>query len=111
MNHNIYLNLRIFLINFFTLITARLKKDQQKMSTQASFDLYIHALAIISISDHFTRSRVRMGSERVFGILLGIQKGAEVEIFTIFETSTTEEGLFDLGYLESRKEAGMFLKK
>lgn len=74
---------------------------------QSSLDISLHALVVVSISDHYTRSRVRSGLDRVFGMLLGIQQGRKVEIFASFEAATTPEGLLDSDYVELRKNAGM----
>ena len=45
----------------------------------------LHPLVIINISDHHTRQKVNSeGEPRVFGALLGVQKGRQVEIFNSF---------------------------
>jgi len=72
---------------------------------QSSLDISLHALVVVSISDHYTRSRVRSAADRVFGMLLGIQQGRKVEIFASFETAITPEGLLDSDYVELRKNA------
>lgn len=74
--------------------------------SHGTLDISLHALVVVSIADHFTRSRIRSSAERVFGMLLGTQEGRKVEIFTSFETCVGDDGLLDLPYLESRKEAG-----
>ncbi|KNE71624.1 hypothetical protein AMAG_16182 [Allomyces macrogynus ATCC 38327] len=55
----------------------------------SSFDYAVHPLAILNISDQFTRMRVQntvtASPGLVFGALLGIQSGRRVEIFTSFE--------------------------
>jgi len=76
--------------------------------TQSNLDISLHALVVVSISDHFTRSRVRAGAERVFGMLLGVQQGRKVEIFSSFECAVGENGLLNTQYLEDRKNAGMY---
>lgn len=73
--------------------------------SHGTLDISLHALVVVSIADHFTRSRIRSSAERVFGMLLGTQEGRKVEIFTSFETCVGDDGLLDLPYLESRKEA------
>jgi len=48
-------------------------------------DVSLHPLTIINISDHFTREKITKGdSARVFGALIGSQKGRKVEIFDSF---------------------------
>lgn len=76
-------------------------------AAQGSLDISLHALVVVSISDHYTRSFVRSGADRVFGMLLGIQQGRKVEIFASFEAAITPEGLLDSDYVELRKNAGM----
>ena len=73
---------------------------------QSNLDISLHALVVVSISDHYTRSRVRSGADRVFGMLLGIQQGRKVEIFSSFECAVNPEGQLDAEYLEARKNAG-----
>jgi COP9 signalosome complex subunit 6 len=72
---------------------------------QSNLDISLHALVVVSISDHYTRSRVRSGADRVFGMLLGIQQGRKVEIFSSFECAVNPEGQLDAEYLEARKNA------
>lgn len=73
---------------------------------QSSLDISLHALVVVAISDHFMRSSVRSGADRVFGMLLGTQEGRQVEIFSSFECAVGEDGLLDAGYVEARKVAG-----
>jgi hypothetical protein len=76
--------------------------------SQGTLDISLHALVVVSIADHFTRAKVRDKQERVFGMLLGIQQGRKVEIFTSFECAVGEDGLLDKAYLEQRKDAGTY---
>lgn len=73
---------------------------------QSSLDISLHALVVVSIADHFMRSNVRSGADRVFGMLLGTQQGRQVEIFASFECAVGEDGLLDTAYVESRRVAG-----
>lgn len=46
----------------------------------------LHSLVILNISEHWTRVRAQQGhSKRVFGALLGRQKGRNIELCTSFE--------------------------
>eukprot|EP01103_Thecamoeba_quadrilineata_P012686 TRINITY_DN3326_c0_g1_i2.p1 TRINITY_DN3326_c0_g1~~TRINITY_DN3326_c0_g1_i2.p1 ORF type:complete len:246 (+),score=41.47 TRINITY_DN3326_c0_g1_i2:28-738(+) len=59
-----------------------------KDTETCTLNIALHPLVIINISDHFTRQRVRFTttpSARVFGALLGIQSGRNIEIFNSFE--------------------------
>jgi COP9 signalosome complex subunit 6 len=52
----------------------------------ATADIVLHPLVILNVTDHFTRQRVNSSaSQRVIGILVGVQTGRKVEIHTSFE--------------------------
>jgi COP9 signalosome complex subunit 6 len=77
-----------------------------------ALNVKLHPLVIINISDHFTRAKIRNLASRVFGAMLGIQEGRNVEIFNSFEVVCTEvEGnlVFDMEYLQRKFEASTFL--
>jgi len=52
----------------------------------SALDVSLHPLTIINISDHYTREKVGKNQidARVFGALIGVQKGRKVEIFNSF---------------------------
>lgn len=51
-----------------------------------SVNVALHSLVILNISEHWTRVRAQLGKpERVFGALLGRQKGRNIELCTSFE--------------------------
>jgi len=67
----------------------------------------LHPLVIINISDHATRARVNNNGKhtRVVGVLLGKQRGKEVDLLNSFEAliQETSEGLvIDHKYLEEK---------
>lgn len=53
----------------------------------SSVSVSLHPLVVMNISDHYTRVRVQTGDNtvRVYGALLGRQKGRSVEICNSFE--------------------------
>eukprot|EP01097_Dermamoeba_algensis_P009955 TRINITY_DN717_c0_g1_i3.p1 TRINITY_DN717_c0_g1~~TRINITY_DN717_c0_g1_i3.p1 ORF type:complete len:115 (-),score=16.06 TRINITY_DN717_c0_g1_i3:953-1297(-) len=65
------------------------------MSTQVTINksedsnIFLHPLVIISISDHFTRTKFAINNKdpnpRVVGALIGTQAGRNIEIFRSFE--------------------------
>lgn len=55
-------------------------------SATASVIVALHSLVILNISEHWTRVRAQLGKPiRVFGALLGRQKGRNIELCTSFE--------------------------
>ena len=57
-------------------------------TASSSLNMTLHPLVVINVSDHFTRARAQSGGKagtRVFGALLGEQKGRNVEIANSFE--------------------------
>jgi len=80
---------------------------EREGSGQLSISL--HPLAIINISDHWTRSRVqqRQDNPRVIGAFLGLQTGRQIEICNSFElVFSIVEGaiVIDKTYLEKKQE-------
>ncbi|KAI9336826.1 COP9 signalosome complex subunit 6-like protein [Zopfochytrium polystomum] len=70
--------------------TAAASQQQQQQQQQAGsgFIITLHPLVIMNISDHFTRVKAQTGtSTPVFGALIGIQSGREIEIFNSFEVA------------------------
>lgn len=54
--------------------------------TAGSSTLSLHPLVIMNISEHWTRTKVQNGSPmRVYGAIIGKQKGREIEIMNSFE--------------------------
>jgi len=59
----------------------------EREGTAGTTNLFVHPLVIMNISDHYTRERVKTGAKsnpRCIGVLLGIQKGRDVEIYQSF---------------------------
>ncbi|CAF0781962.1 unnamed protein product [Brachionus calyciflorus] len=55
-------------------------------TTAPSISIALHPLVIINISEHWTRVRAQTGkSSKVYGALLGRQKGRTIELCTSFE--------------------------
>jgi len=70
----------------------------------SALDISLHPLVIINISDHFTREKVMKDKDvRVFGILIGVQKGRKVEIFNSFAFLLKNEQV-DNEYLSTKIE-------
>jgi len=70
----------------------------------SALDISLHPLVIINISDHYTREKVSKENARVFGILLGTQKGRKVEVSTSFAILLTKENVVDNEYLSTKIE-------
>ena len=83
------------------------------MSKQSTFQVNVHPLVLINVSDHYTRVKVKRLSAqkevpRVFGVLFGVQNGLVVDIFESTEMVYTIDGStgkvnFDGGFLEKKK--------
>jgi len=59
----------------------------ERDNVSGTTNLFVHPLVIMNISDHYTREKVKQGSKsnpRVIGILMGVQKGRDIEIFNSF---------------------------
>lgn len=60
-------------------------------STAPSVIVALHSLVILNISEHWTRVRAQIGKpQRVYGALLGRQKGRNIELCTSFEIKMNE---------------------
>eukprot|EP01114_Cavostelium_apophysatum_P005524 TRINITY_DN1668_c0_g1_i3.p1 TRINITY_DN1668_c0_g1~~TRINITY_DN1668_c0_g1_i3.p1 ORF type:complete len:322 (-),score=88.50 TRINITY_DN1668_c0_g1_i3:78-1043(-) len=66
---------------------STLKNGSVIEKKDSALNVVLHPLVIINISDQWTRTRVQNNLEnpRVFGALVGIQTGRNVEIFNSFE--------------------------
>ena len=80
-------------------------------TASSSLNMTLHPLVVINVSDHFTRARAQSGGKagtRVFGALLGEQKGRNVEIANSFEmkmvVNAAGAARADLDYLRTRLE-------
>ena len=83
------------------------------MSKQSTFQVNVHPLVLINISDHYTRVKVKRLSAqkevpRVFGVLFGVQNGLVVDIFESTEMvynidESTGKVNFDGDFLEKKK--------
>ena len=62
----------------------------------AALSVTLHPLVIINMSDHFTRNRCNSAeggtSTRVYGILIGVQNGRQIEIANSFEVKVVPDG-------------------
>ena len=84
------------------------------MSKQSTFQVNVHPLVLINISDHYTRVKVKRLSAqkevpRVFGVLFGVQNGLVVDIFESTEMvynidESTGKVNFDGDFLEKKKD-------
>ncbi|XP_003383703.1 PREDICTED: COP9 signalosome complex subunit 6-like [Amphimedon queenslandica] len=77
--------------------------------SSGSVSISIHPLVVMNVSDHFTRVKVQNDTNiRVFGALLGRQKGRSVEICNSYElvVDTTKENklVLDREYFLSKEE-------
>ena len=83
-------------------------------------DVKLHPLVLINISDHFTREKVRSKtspiysqSERVAGVLFGVQTGKVVDVLESFEMKyeILDSGVlqFDEEFLVNKKQQCKFL--
>ena len=92
-------------------------------SAAGSVDVSLHPLVIMNISDHCTRARVEQKSPfrgswllwevfqhdvfLVFGALLGVQKGRQVEISNSFELAVdivNDSAVLDKEYFSAKEE-------
>lgn len=48
-------------------------------------DIRIHPLALLNISDHFTRSAAQFNQKRVFGAIFGVQQARDVHVYDAFD--------------------------
>mmetsp|Transcript_20469 Transcript_20469/g.33022 ORF Transcript_20469/g.33022 Transcript_20469/m.33022 type:complete len:150 (+) Transcript_20469:144-593(+) len=76
--------------------------NPEKGNGEGSRSINLHPLAIISISDHYTRvamgASVQSDSQKILGLLFGIQVGREVAIHDCYEMVFTkgEDGKIQL---------------
>ncbi|KAE9392708.1 hypothetical protein BT96DRAFT_830258 [Gymnopus androsaceus JB14] len=81
-------------------------------TTTSGLSIALHPLAILSISEHFTRLKLQTETAFPFnafiatlGALLGTQNGREVEIVNTFELAMDENGeTIDHSFLVSRRD-------
>ena len=64
------------------------------MGDEGALQLTLHPLVIINISDHFTRGRTQSNeaAPRVYGVLIGEQRGRHIEIANSFEVKIVDRG-------------------
>jgi len=59
--------------------------------TAGSVNVSLHPLVIMNISDHWTRTKAQLGRPiKVYGALIGKQKGRQVEVMNSFELDLAE---------------------
>jgi len=74
-------------------------------SAMESTQCLLHPLAVLNISDHYSRSAARAADETqraavcVIGGLIGSQKGTEIEVFNSFELFVDASGVVNVDYL------------
>jgi COP9 signalosome complex subunit 6 len=87
--------------------------DQEELSvvlpstTTSGLSTALHPLAILSISEHFTRRKLETEAVLPFtlGALLGTQNGREVEIVNTFELAMDDNGqTIDHSFLVNRRD-------
>lgn len=74
-----------------------------------TLNLMLHPVVIINISDHWTRAKIQNKKEnpRVFGALVGVQTGRDLELFNSFELPAKEENgitVINTDYLVTKQE-------
>ena len=76
----------------------------------SNLEVLLHPLVVINVSDHHTRTRAKAKSgsptPRVFGVLMGVQTGRRIEIFTSFAIPVTvvdDNTVFDITFVDQRK--------
>lgn len=91
--------------------TATTNKNVSDEAGSGALEVKLHPLVIINISDHFTRAKIRDNALRVFGALLGVQEGRNVEVFNSFEIVVTDldnQLVLDTQYMERKLEASSY---
>ncbi|KAL1917839.1 uncharacterized protein VTP21DRAFT_3673 [Calcarisporiella thermophila] len=77
-------------------------------TNNSGLNVALHPLALMNISDHYTREKVQgNATNRVFGALLGTQKGREIEIYNTYELLCKiidEKIVVDHSFFVSRQE-------
>lgn len=77
-----------------------------------TFLISLHPLVILNISEHYTRLRAQVEGEekeniKVFGALIGKQKGRDIEIMNSFELKFEFEDkrhIFNVGFYECKEK-------
>jgi hypothetical protein len=89
-------------------------KNVSEEGGSGALDVKLHPLVIVNIADHFTRAKVRTDASRVYGALVGVQEGRNVEIFNSFELVATDvdgDLIFDTEFLDRKqKQCSWFLR-
>ncbi|POY76010.1 hypothetical protein BMF94_0733 [Rhodotorula taiwanensis] len=81
------------------------------MTSTQGLKVALHPLAILSISEHYTRTAIQSASQstsstppQVVGALLGTQSGRELEVVNSFELVADPEAGLDHAYLVTRRD-------
>jgi COP9 signalosome complex subunit 6 len=56
----------------------------------ATMDVHIHPLVVMSLADHYTREKLQNKKDRAVGLLFGKQKGRVVTVFESFELANLD---------------------
>jgi len=76
--------------------------------TSGSVSVKLHPLVIMNMSEHWTRIKVQNSSpQKVFGAIIGKQKGRNIEIMNSFELATLqieEKYVIDTDYYKMKEE-------
>eukprot|EP00093_Oithona_nana_P000585 00585.XXX_1686_2738_1 [CDS] Oithona nana genome sequencing. len=78
------------------------------LGTAGSVSVSLHPLVIMNISEHWTRTKAQMGNpQKIFGALIGKQKGRNIEVMNSFEldhTTVEEKVIIDRDYYDMKEE-------
>lgn len=66
------------------------------MAENASLELHLHPLPLISISDQVVRARCAKKEDRIVGALIGSQEGRRVDIYNSYELIATSDDAGEL---------------
>ena len=76
--------------------------------TAGSVTTSLHPLVIMNISEHWTRTKAQLGKpQKVFGALIGKQKGRNIEVMNSFELDYNileEKVIIDRDYYNMKEE-------
>lgn len=81
-------------------------------SASPSVIVSLHPMVIMNVSEHWTRLRAQQLGEstRVYGALLGKQKGRHIELCTSFEIKMNSDDEIDLEFLNTNIAQCNFFK-
>ena len=78
------------------------------LGTAGSVSVSLHPLVIMNISEHWTRTKAQTGApQKIFGALIGKQKGRNIEVMNSFEldhTTVEDKVIIDRDYYDIKEE-------